>query len=92
MILEYNLEVIKIIRFIIGVLLGLVLGGIGGLLLAPASGQELRNQIRSKAEATKRRAEAEWQKQRPSVNTMSGTTGEEATGSGGDPEAGEMAG
>lgn len=80
------------IRFMYGVLFGLVLGGIAGVLLAPTSGQELRNQMRSEAEATKRRAEAEWQKQRHSVNTMSATTGEEATGSVSSTEAGETVG
>ncbi len=69
------------IRFMYGVLFGLVLGGIAGVLLAPASGQELRNQIRSEAEATRRRAEAEWQKQRQTMNAMLETRSKEPTGS-----------
>jgi len=56
-------------KFLYGFLVGALLGGISALLLAPMSGQDLRDQMRAEAEAAKIKGEAEWQKQRQALTT-----------------------
>jgi gas vesicle protein len=56
-------------KILYGFLVGALLGGISALLLAPMSGQDLRNQMRAEAEAAKIKGEAEWQKQRQALTT-----------------------
>jgi gas vesicle protein len=60
----------KVIGFLVGAALGVLVGGVTALLLAPASGNELRQQIRDRAQyvqdevknaAEQRRAELEKQ-------------------------------
>lgn len=65
-------------KILYGFLVGALLGGISALLLAPMSGQELRNQMRAEAEAAKIKGEAEWQKQRQALTaSLEGMTGKD---------------
>ena len=43
-------------------LIGVIVGGVAALLLAPTSGEELRRQIQVEADAELKKVDAEWQK------------------------------
>ena len=45
-----------------GFLIGVIVGGVAALLLAPTSGEELRRQIQVEADAELKKVDAEWQK------------------------------
>lgn len=65
-------------KFLYGFLVGVLLGGISALLLAPMSGQDLRDQMQAEAEAAKMKAEAEWQKQRQALTaSLEAMTGDD---------------
>lgn len=82
----------QIYYLMLGLVLGVAAGAIGALLLAPASGQELRASIRATADKDWHRAQAEWQAAVAKTNerldklqadrkqTLQGTQGEEAEG------------
>ena len=55
-------------KFFIGFLGGIMVGAVVGMLFAPSSGEELRGQIRTEADAAWKKAEAEWQKQFEAMN------------------------
>jgi gas vesicle protein len=55
-------------KFFLGFLSGIMVGAVAGLLFAPTSGEELRGQIRTEADAARKKAEAEWQKQLETMN------------------------
>ena len=55
-------------KFFLGFLGGIMVGAVAGLLFAPSSGEELRGQIRTEADAARKKAEAEWQKQHEALN------------------------
>jgi gas vesicle protein len=55
-------------KFFFGFLSGVIVGAVAGMLFAPSSGEELRGQIRTEADAAWKKAEAEWQKQLEALN------------------------
>jgi gas vesicle protein len=54
-------------KYIVGFFLGVGVGLAAGLLFAPLTGEELRGQIHTGAEAELKKAEAEWQKLRQEI-------------------------
>ena len=49
-------------NFVLGVLLGAAIGSIVALLFAPSSGEELRGNIKTQADAQYARLQGEWQR------------------------------
>ena len=49
-------------------LAGVIVGGVAALLLAPMSGEDLRQQIQEEANAEFKKVDAEWQKVMQQVN------------------------
>jgi gas vesicle protein len=52
----------SLMKFIASFLLGIAIGAIAALLLAPSSGEELRSNIKTQTDVQAARARDEWQK------------------------------
>ena len=56
-------------KMIVGFVVGAVVGAAAVLMLAPSSGEDLRAQLRAKADASAQRFHADWQKGMEEMHT-----------------------
>jgi hypothetical protein len=68
----------KLMKYIVGFLLGASIGAIAALFLAPSSGEELRSNIKTQTDVQAARAREEWQKAVQGVQERVGRLKKEA--------------